>query len=104
MRDIIPLQHILKDLSKTWQLNIGKTVAHSTVFEDNNGCIDLVQTPKMRPRTKHIAIKYHHFREHVRRQTIRVKFIRSEEQLADMLTKPLPYPQFVKLRCELMGW
>ena len=31
-------------------------------FEDDNGAIGLAKAPKMRPRTKHIAIKCHHFR------------------------------------------
>jgi hypothetical protein len=35
-------------------------------FKDNSGALELAHLPKMRPQTKHINIKYHHFREHVR--------------------------------------
>jgi len=30
----------------------------STVFKDNNGALELAKCQRMRPRTKHIAIKY----------------------------------------------
>jgi hypothetical protein len=60
------MRAILKELSNTFQLAITTAQTHSTVFEENKGCVDLIAAPTMRPRTRHIAIKYHHFREHVR--------------------------------------
>eukprot|EP00957_Ditylum_brightwellii_P057304 4343428-Ditylum_brightwellii.AAC.1 len=42
-----------------------------TVFKDNNGCIELLKCPRMRPRTKHIIIKYHHFRKKVKKGLIK---------------------------------
>ena len=39
-------------------------------FEDNSGAIELVRTSKMRPRTKHINLVYHNFREYVRHRNI----------------------------------
>jgi hypothetical protein len=42
------------------------------VFEDNAGVIEIANVPKMRPRTKHLNIKYHHFREEVKRGTISI--------------------------------
>ena len=47
-------------------------------------------TPKMRPRTKHINVKFHHFRDYVKRKLITILPIRSEDNPADTLTKPLP--------------
>ena len=37
-------------------------------FENNSGVLELAKTPRLRPRTKHINIVYHHFREHVRKR------------------------------------
>jgi hypothetical protein len=34
-------------------------------FEENSGAFEMARSPKMRPRTKHLNIKYHHFREEV---------------------------------------
>jgi hypothetical protein len=45
---------------------------HCKAFEDNSGALELARRPKLRPRTKHINIKYHHFREHVRLGLIKV--------------------------------
>jgi len=104
MRDIIPMQTLLAEIAKLTKLKTGKTTAHSTVFEDNKGCVELVAAPKMRPRTKHIAIKYHHFREHVRRRNIQVQWIDTKSQLADIFTKPLAEPLFRSLREQLLGW
>jgi hypothetical protein len=65
MRDLIPLRTLLSELSALTKLMFGSTTTHSTDFKDNMGCIELANAPKMRPRTKRIAIKYHHFRSHV---------------------------------------
>ena len=59
---------------------------------------------KFSPRTKHIAIKYRHFREHVKNKTIRVVAIDTKEQIADIFTKPLEKAAFEHLRYKLMGW
>ena len=94
MRDVIPLTSLIKEISKILHLERNKPTIHTTVFEDNNGAIELAKEPKYRPRTKHIAIKYHHFRSHVEKGDVSVKAIDSKEQLADIFTKALPRPQF----------
>ena len=67
-------------------------------YEDNTGALELVRVPKMRPRTKHINVVYHHFREYVRRGVISVVGIDTTNQLADLLTKPLEKEKFLALR------
>jgi hypothetical protein len=104
MRELIPMQSLLKEISEMTKFIIGDTIAHCTVFEDNQGCVDLIHSPKVNPRTRHISIKYHHFREHVRAGHLRVQWISTKEQLADIFTKPLPGPAFTYLRKLLLGW
>ena len=104
MRDLIPIRSVLEELTMILGLKIDIPITHSTVFEDNNGALELAKEPKYRPRTKHIAIKYHHFREHVRNKHIRIQKIETKEQLADIFTKPLEKYQFEHLRKKLMGW
>ena len=60
--------------------------------------------PKMRPRTKHINLVYHRFREEVRNGTIEVVSVDTTNQIADMFTKPLAQNLFVKFRKKLIGW
>ena len=74
------------------------------VFEDNNGAIELAKAPKIRPCTKNIALKFHHFREHVRKVLIEINPIDTLEQVADIFTKALPFPIFNCLRKNMMGW
>ena len=77
---------------------------HCKVFEDNAGAIEIANVLKMRPRTKHLNIKYHHFREEVKKGTISIYNTRNEEQIADIFTKTLPEQLFIKFREKMMGW
>jgi len=104
LHDLIPLKALLAELADSFCLEVEDITAHSTVFEDNKACVDLIAAPTMRPRTRHIAIKYHHFREHVRRGDIRIKWIPTDMQLADIFTTPLTYSKFSTLRAALLGW
>ena len=104
LRDVIPLIGLLKELQEILEFTSETPTVHCTVFEDNKGCIDLVNAPRMRPRTKHIALKYHHFRSFVANKTISIQYVETSLQLADIFTKALGDVQFIKLRELLIGW
>ena len=105
MRELLPTQELLRDLSRAFQLGPHNDPKFaSTVFEDNNSALELAKCPKMRPRTKHIAVKYHFFREHIQNGNINIEPIDTSIQVADILTKPLPRPSFESLRHLMMGW
>ena len=74
------------------------------VFEDNNGAVELAKALKIRPRTKHIALKYNHSREHITKSIIEINPIDTLEQVADIFTKALPFSIFNYLRKNIMGW
>ena len=86
------------------QINSLPPKVHCTVCEDNSGALELARLPKMRPRTKHINQSFHHFREYVERQEVQVQATPTEDQLADILTKPLPETSFAQHRQSIMGW
>ena len=46
-RDLIPMRGLLHELSKATQLIVGSTIAHSTIVEDNKGCVELANAPRM---------------------------------------------------------
>ena len=100
-REIKPLQRILNELSLALNLPKQHTV---NIFEDNQGAIKLSNLPANPPRTKHIALKYHHFREEIRRKRITVTYIDTNDQPADMLTKALAKESFERHRKTLFGW
>jgi hypothetical protein len=90
---------------RTWVENVcGKPTVHCKVFQDNSGAPKMVQLPKMRPRTKHICIKMHHFREHVCTGKISIQHIPSKLQLAGIATKPQPEALFADQRDRIMNW
>ena len=103
MRDLIPLRRVLNDIAEAFDLDINVPTTYSKVFEDNQGALTLAKAPAMTPRTKHIALRYHHFREEVRAGHIVIEHISSAKQIADIFTKGLRN-NFVSLRKELMGW
>ena len=47
---------------------------------------------------KHVAIKYHFIRDQVDNGTVVLKYCKTEDMLADIMTKGLPRVQFEKLR------
>lgn len=65
---------------------------------DNQSAIKLIKNPEMHRRTKHIDIKFHFIREKFNQNLFSIKSVPSEQQLADILTKPLPKERFSKLR------
>ena len=95
---------LLKELSGSIPALLLAPKVHCTIFEDNVGCIELVKCSKMRPRTKHIALKYHHFRQHVLNGDVSVLHVDTKEQEADIFTKALDENQFAALRRKIMGW
>jgi hypothetical protein len=69
---------------------------------DNKSTISLVRNPVHHDRSKHIDTRYHLIREYEQTGQIAVDFIRTEEQLRDILTKPLCKIKFQKL-CNKIG-
>ena len=104
MRDVIPLMTLLAEISKTFKINEKKPIISCKVFEDNESAIAIAKSTKFTPRTKHIAIKYHHFRHFVNTGKISIFLIDTKEQIADSFTKPLNEQMFKYLRKKLIGW
>ena len=104
MRDVIPFLELIGEVKDHMNLEIEKPEIICTLFEDNNGALELANAPRYCPRTKHIALKYHHFREHVKRGLCRVVPVDTKEQIADQFTKALDIQTFQYLRKKIMGW
>jgi hypothetical protein len=64
----------------------------------------MARLPKMQPITRHLNVRLHHFREHIRKGLISVHKIPTEYQLGDNATKPQPEALFVSQRESLMQW
>jgi histone deacetylase 1/2 len=106
-KDLFPIVDMVKELAGSVGIEI-KSVAnmHINIHEDNVGALTLakLEPARMTPRSKHYAIKYHWFREHVHANRVNILKIDSKNQLGDLFTKGLARPAFEHLRCLLMGW
>jgi len=71
------------------------------VLCDNTSAINIAKNPIQHSRTKHIEIRHHFIRDHVSRGSIALNYIGTDDQLADIFTKPLADAQFSKIRREL---
>ena len=100
----MPLREMITELKPILNIPDADLVIRCTLFEDNMGAEELAKIPKNRPRTKHIAVKYHHFREAVRNGILKVVRVDTTNQLADIFTKPLARLPLEHLRLRIMGW
>ena len=71
------------------------------IFYDSTSAISVAKNPVHHSKTKHIEIRYHFLRDHYEKGDIDLIHVSSEEQLADILTKPLDQATFARLRGEL---
>ena len=95
VQEAIHLRQLLDDLGYSRK-------EPTTIFEDNKGAI--VHNPVRHARTKHIATRYHFTRERVVVGDVVVVHIRTEHQLADILTKAIDRNRLEALRNHVLGY
>ena len=62
MQEVVHQMQLMDELRENnVKIVEAQPVIKLNVYEDNVGAIELAKQPKLRPRTKHIAIQYHHF-------------------------------------------
>ena len=76
--------------------------APTTIYEDNQGAIELAKNAKYHKRTNHIDICHHFVRERVVSNEIQVIYCPTGDMIADIMTKGLAKLAFEKLR-DLLG-
>uniref|UniRef100_A0A2N9ECA1 Reverse transcriptase Ty1/copia-type domain-containing protein n=1 Tax=Fagus sylvatica TaxID=28930 RepID=A0A2N9ECA1_FAGSY len=83
--------------------DLGVVLHHApTMWCDNTSAIALASNPVFHSRTKHIEVDYHFVRERVVRGDLHLQFISTDDQLADLFTKPLSTQCFQRLTSKLM--
>ena len=69
---------------------------------DNQSCIKLLENLVFHDKSKHIEIKYHFIHDMVMKGAVKLEYIATDEQVADVLTKPLAREK-VEYFCEKLG-
>jgi hypothetical protein len=69
---------------------------------DNVSAFVVASNPVFHARTKHIEVDYHFIREKVLNRDIIIKFISTQDQVADIFTKGLSSARFLALKVKLM--
>nr|GEW82884.1 hypothetical protein [Tanacetum cinerariifolium] len=72
-----------------------------SIMCDNKGVIDLSKNPVQHFRTNHIEIRHHFLRDNVQKGNISIEKVASEDNIADIFTKPLKCKVFKYLRLGL---
>jgi hypothetical protein len=91
---IVWLRGILENLNH-------KQDVPTTLLCDNNSAISVTKEPVLHGRTKHIRMRYHFLRELVHDGIIQVKYCKTEDQIADVFTKPVGGQNFKKQLAKL---
>ena len=68
------------------------------IFVDNKLALALAKNPVFHDRSKHIDTRFHFIRECIARKEVHLEFVKSHDQVANILTKPLKYDTFNKLQ------
>ena len=102
-REVLPFLNLMGEIKPCLPIADKYPNFFCTVWEDNRCTIQVAEIPKFTPRTKHIALKYHHFKQFFSNGTLKINPIDTLEQTADIFTKPLDQTTFEYLRKKLCG-
>jgi hypothetical protein len=95
IQEVLWLRGLMEELGLSTQTG-------STVYGDNQSAIAVSHNGVKGERTKHVDVKYHFVTECVERGAVRLRWVPTTQQQADIFTKPLAAPVFLQLRKELM--
>ncbi|KXJ72178.1 hypothetical protein RP20_CCG018696 [Aedes albopictus] len=92
--EAIWLRMVLQDLHRTLD-------EPTDILEDNQACIRVAEEEKPTKRLKHVDVRWHFIRTEIQRGVIKLSYVPTNLQVADIMTKALPGPQFANLRDKL---
>jgi hypothetical protein len=73
------------------------TLPPTQVFSDNQGALVTVKSGALKARFKHVDVRFHRSRDLQENGIVNFEYVNTKENLADLLTKPLPAPAHQRL-------
>ena len=95
-KEIMWMKMILEEL----QLTVSSP---SIIYVDNQSAIKISENDIAHDRTKHIDIKHYFVKDAIEKRIIKLQWISTDQQLADIFTKPLQPASFTSLRDRLIS-
>ena len=77
-------------MSSLFNLELDTTM----ILCDNQSCIKMTENPVFHDRSKHIEIRYFYIRDMMQKGAIKLQYVSTDEQVVDVLTKPLSRIKF----------
>ncbi|XP_046851103.1 secreted RxLR effector protein 161-like [Xenia sp. Carnegie-2017] len=84
-------------------MKVGINEGKSLIMIDNQGAMNLAKNPVHHQRSKHIDIKYHFIRSEIQKGRINLEYVTSEENIADIFTKPASKNKLEKFKQTILG-
>lgn len=88
----------LRKLLLDFKLEVNEPIQ---INEDNRAAICLANSPENNKRLKHLDIKFYFIKEKIDEGIVKIVYVKTEDQIADLFTKPLPRIKFEKFRLAL---
>jgi len=77
-------------------------MSHKKLYVDNSSTIALVKNLVFHERSKHIDIRFHYLQDCITNKKVEVKHVKTQNQIANIFSKPLKYDVFAKIR-DMLG-
>jgi hypothetical protein len=90
-KEALWIRRILHDLNQSCD-------EATTIYEDNQSCLKIIEEEKFSNRSKHIDVRYHFVKDYVEKKVIKCTYCPTEKMIADLLTKPLSGHRIITLR------
>ena len=97
------LKEILHFINLFREIDVLKLEVPVVIHVDNTGAIDIATTLSCNKRTKHIDVRHHFIRDNYEQGIIAPMHIPTDNNIADIFTKPLGEALFLKHRAKLIS-
>ncbi len=103
--EYVGISEAVREIRWTYQLlqELQFKISIPILYGDNDSAITIASDHRMDNRIKSIDIKYHYIKDEVGSKHVKLQYIPSEANLADIFTKPLGSLRFSRLRDPVMG-
>jgi len=70
----------------------------TTIHVDNKSAVALAKNPIFYKRSKHIDTRFHFIRDYIEKKEVKLAYVRTNDQVANIFMKPLKFEDFARLR------